>query len=876
LTQEIIHTSAVRGLKQGSHGFCTVRSTFGMAHNLATLLEKLTAYNHAYKHLEKKVDDHPVNYVHYTTMLGGTRYHILGHVSNAPLDHTNRSNKLAHLVAFDESEIDPSNTAGPAAEALAIENNHLWRRKWDPHDQPSILRNDERITLPVAELTDPASCETWKQVTGNAKWAAELVNRGGDQPVPIIFSDSQKDHCLKLVAEALSLIPPQQRWDVTFSTYFSSSLPTKVKCRWQFLLDTTELGKKARRSLRVKAIDLPTIFAKKLQPEENELSEFAECSDRPWTRSPTTRSKSRARRRAEKVAPEQPPWEQRRPQHETVRQGEEFFQPVTEDFSDTRLPRQTSQKSIVTSWKSLPRSFQALFIFFAFISLIATGSVFWSFLGPAEEDVFSETVAQSEQSESSAGDGPERIEDDQWEASLGDRQLDEFEDGSPELDDTLLDEPVWTEPEEESLNTEPPATEPEEEEKAPAAPKRRPLDDVRDRKKRLGLPLPGSNAASVELATIYVDSVQDCSLDIVGEESILTGAVFKIRDDPGDTKRNWHIVNQPSGIGAQEDVGVFTLDGQTLSFKWDGSQDGRREGAKLRNCLLRIDAKNGFGSDHFDCILREPEKREGVALRFSSDTREITLLRKEEFKDTTNVRLEFSLHGGLSDQLRIKGKNTRSVKDTLRVNKERSTVILFEESNPSRLPSESFRADIELSLLVSKTNDTVFLRCESLLRWFELSIPDYRSSPPDPNNVSTELRLKRNLTAYNDSTLAKVIRQADDDFPKIQAWIAAIEDLRTLNRETRKLKQKEANDTNKEKAKNAREAVSALDTKYKQAGNLIQKLRQAQRTADRIKRFEDLIHRVEGDLTLHFKLTHDMPVGDGRSVEVVLVESTPD
>ncbi|MCA9020016.1 MAG: hypothetical protein KDA74_07745, partial [Planctomycetaceae bacterium] len=48
MTQEIIYTSAPEGLKPGSHGFCTVVSTSGMARNLAMKLESMSAYRHAF------------------------------------------------------------------------------------------------------------------------------------------------------------------------------------------------------------------------------------------------------------------------------------------------------------------------------------------------------------------------------------------------------------------------------------------------------------------------------------------------------------------------------------------------------------------------------------------------------------------------------------------------------------------------------------------------------------------------------------------------------------------------------------------------------------------------------------------------------------
>ncbi|MGV2333984.1 MAG UNVERIFIED_CONTAM: hypothetical protein LVR18_07650 [Planctomycetaceae bacterium] len=47
MIEEILYTSAPKGLKPGSHGFCTVNSTIGMAQTTAERLEALSGYRHA-------------------------------------------------------------------------------------------------------------------------------------------------------------------------------------------------------------------------------------------------------------------------------------------------------------------------------------------------------------------------------------------------------------------------------------------------------------------------------------------------------------------------------------------------------------------------------------------------------------------------------------------------------------------------------------------------------------------------------------------------------------------------------------------------------------------------------------------------------------
>ena len=60
MTQELIYTSAPRGLKPGSHGFCTVAVTQGMPPNLAERLEALSGYRHVYPPQDPQAELNPI------------------------------------------------------------------------------------------------------------------------------------------------------------------------------------------------------------------------------------------------------------------------------------------------------------------------------------------------------------------------------------------------------------------------------------------------------------------------------------------------------------------------------------------------------------------------------------------------------------------------------------------------------------------------------------------------------------------------------------------------------------------------------------------------------------------------------------------------
>lgn len=60
MLQEIVYTSAPKGLRTGSSGFCTVAATEGMSLRMIQLLESLSSYRHMAPSAE---DAEPANLV---------------------------------------------------------------------------------------------------------------------------------------------------------------------------------------------------------------------------------------------------------------------------------------------------------------------------------------------------------------------------------------------------------------------------------------------------------------------------------------------------------------------------------------------------------------------------------------------------------------------------------------------------------------------------------------------------------------------------------------------------------------------------------------------------------------------------------------------
>ncbi|WP_417386436.1 hypothetical protein [Gimesia sp.] len=245
MTQEIIYTSAPEGLKPGSHGFCTVISTSGMARNLAMKLESMSAYRHAFPPHTTAARFNPVNYSHLKIQIGGRGYHVLSRIADAGQDYTQRSNKLAHHVALDQSEIIP---VGPAA-ILATEGFSC--TQWDGKVQLVPPRK-----VPAPPIAPSGPCQAWKQVSGDAGWAGVVANQlltNADKPVSVIFPKGTDT--LSLVCEVFSLLPEDKRWRTTFSTYFTK-LPAGLDCQLRFVLDETGEATALRRHPHALVIDL--------------------------------------------------------------------------------------------------------------------------------------------------------------------------------------------------------------------------------------------------------------------------------------------------------------------------------------------------------------------------------------------------------------------------------------------------------------------------------------------------------------------------------------------------------------------------------------------------------------------------------------------
>jgi hypothetical protein len=238
MAQELIYTSAPRGLIPGSNGYCTVAMSEGLPNSWRERLESLSFYARTFR------ADDPRNPVVFSHLRVNGRS-VLSRVSEAGLDHTGRTNHIAHHVVLDDTERP---AAGPA---WLLGRHGFFRESWSGGPE----RLDHARPIPDGDSL-PGICHSWDEVAGDAGWAgalAEAFLAGPDRASVVVFDAGQA--LLPLFAEAVALLPPERRWDVTFSTYFTEALPG-VACAWRGVLRDSAPAKQLRGRSDLLVIDL--------------------------------------------------------------------------------------------------------------------------------------------------------------------------------------------------------------------------------------------------------------------------------------------------------------------------------------------------------------------------------------------------------------------------------------------------------------------------------------------------------------------------------------------------------------------------------------------------------------------------------------------
>jgi len=250
MSLELIYTSAARGLRPNSSGFCTVAISGGMSKVVANALEGMSAYDFHYKLSDPKASRNPPNFAHTVARLGGRRHSVLSRVGFCGADFSGRANKIAHHVVLSEEERLP---LGPAEMMLQMRGQIFCEHYTDPPKElPPRALSRELSHSPVA--SGPA--RTWQQLTGDAGWAGVLTEAFVEKPqTPSYIIYQPGEDILRLMAESLALLPPQKRWEVSFVTYYVS-MPAGCFYHWRGVVAGSRAAAEVRRFPNATVIDL--------------------------------------------------------------------------------------------------------------------------------------------------------------------------------------------------------------------------------------------------------------------------------------------------------------------------------------------------------------------------------------------------------------------------------------------------------------------------------------------------------------------------------------------------------------------------------------------------------------------------------------------
>jgi hypothetical protein len=244
MAQEIYYTSAPRGLQPGSRGFCTVAATPGISKAEIERLESLSGYRPLFPPFDARAALNPVAWSHLRVDVGGKSYSLLSRVGPAGLDYSERPNKFAHHVLLQAHERAP---AGPA---WMLRQPGMMAGGWDG----AVSRLPAARPLPSGSAESPGY-RPGKRSESDTRAAADLAEVFASEPERVAYLLYEPGReMLPLIDQALQSLPLGQRWDVTFTTYFTGE--QGVRCLWRGVPADTPEAKAARQSPHALVLDL--------------------------------------------------------------------------------------------------------------------------------------------------------------------------------------------------------------------------------------------------------------------------------------------------------------------------------------------------------------------------------------------------------------------------------------------------------------------------------------------------------------------------------------------------------------------------------------------------------------------------------------------
>jgi hypothetical protein len=241
--QELVVTSAPRGLQAGRSGFTTVLRSRGIHPDLASRLEAASAYRHIHPQGDSR---NPVifSYVCRPSAIGDAW--VMSRVGDAGTDYSGRSNKIAHHIALQSSDMVAVAASNPAAVMASLVASGGLLARWSGEPRES----SETPSLP-APPSQPATCSRWARAAGDAGWAGVIVEKALNRESVWIIVSPETD-LLGLYDEALSLVSPSHRWQIPFTTFSLRG----DEGRWLGAIAGSAEAEAARAQRRAMVIDL--------------------------------------------------------------------------------------------------------------------------------------------------------------------------------------------------------------------------------------------------------------------------------------------------------------------------------------------------------------------------------------------------------------------------------------------------------------------------------------------------------------------------------------------------------------------------------------------------------------------------------------------
>lgn len=259
MPQQLIYTSAPRGLVAGRSGYCTVARSDNMREPLMLQLEKFCYY----QHLSLTGGQERPIFTCRIVDIRGTRFHVLSRLQDAGLDFTGRTNFIAHHLVFTPEEIRQF-----PAPPVILRAWPGWLKSWT--QEPQLLENEDWAGLTALAGKSNVPALAWQRVTGGAVNGYGLLEARAGASFRV--DDLPADTVLELIAESLELLEIRDTrrdfraaaWNYTFTTSMQEE-DNPADFRWRCLhSDNPGATRFATPDCRA----LSAVQATKLTPEE--------------------------------------------------------------------------------------------------------------------------------------------------------------------------------------------------------------------------------------------------------------------------------------------------------------------------------------------------------------------------------------------------------------------------------------------------------------------------------------------------------------------------------------------------------------------------------------------------------------------------------